>query len=137
MVMDRWQTTAPIPGTGALDAFHGAFAQRLGMDQSLSKIPAMARQQYGGALRELAAKMKDVRGFAVRTIFTIEGPEASPGPKRTGANAGKSTPPPEAAAGVPILRSVTDVLTVSVAKAPPQSFEIPDGYTKKVEKTKQ
>ncbi len=78
LVMDEWLTKS-APGGQEQAEFHRRFAEKLGLDPQLSGVGATARQMYGNGMKELAAKMKELGGVAIRSTFTIEGPAGAPG----------------------------------------------------------
>jgi hypothetical protein len=71
LVMDQW-LTQDAPGAAEMEAFGRQFAEKLGLDPGLSKVSGMARAMYGEGMKELGANLKDLKGFAVRSTFTIE-----------------------------------------------------------------
>lgn len=77
MVFDLW-LTSQAAGHDELEGFGRKYAEKLGLDRSLSGVPAMARAMYGNGMKEMATKLRDVKGWPVRSTFTIEGPQATP-----------------------------------------------------------
>jgi hypothetical protein len=191
MVMDEWLTKS-APGAQEQAEFYKRFAEKLGLDLELSGVNAMARQMYGKGMKELAAKLKDLGGVAVRSTFTIEGsPEMAEaqkqaaeqgqarqadakaerekraegeekkqdqadakdiasagatgggvkgmlggfmGRKLAGAAQKKAEKKADEMSGSgstacgPLLKVVTDVLSISTSSAPAGSFDVPAGY---------
>jgi hypothetical protein len=90
MVMDEW-LTKNATGSGEMTAYYKLFAEKMGASMDMAGVNAMAQQMYGGAMKELAAKMKDLGGFPVRSTFTIEGSSAMAEAQKQSAQArGKS-----------------------------------------------
>jgi hypothetical protein len=76
-VMDLWLTKS-APGAKEMTEFGRRFAAKMGLDPQLSNIGGTVQQMYGGAMKELAAKMKDLDGYPVRSTFTIDGAAGPP-----------------------------------------------------------
>jgi hypothetical protein len=91
MVMDEWLTKS-APGAEERAGFSKRFAEKLGLDLQLSGISATAQQMYGNGMKELAAKMKDLGGVAVRSTFTIEGSPQLAAAQDPGAQQSPSSP---------------------------------------------
>jgi hypothetical protein len=198
MVMDEWLTKG-TPGSKEIAEYYKRFAEKMGLGMEMSSIDAMARRMYGNGMKEIAAKLKDLDGFPVRSTFTIEGSpgraepqqaaaasqaqqdqaraereksreaEASEEKRRDaeaaaeigsgtdkGGIAGKlggflgrkatraaqkkteekaekkaeemSSSGSGAAAGGPLMKVVTEVVSISTSPAPAGSFEVPAGY---------
>ena len=195
MVMDEW-LTKNAPGAQEQVEFYKRFAEKLGMEAQLSGVSAMARQMYGNGMKELAEKMKDLGGIAIRSTFTIEGPAegaasqkqtaeqvrasqeqakadrekakqqaaaeekkqdqeelgaaatsggglkgklggflgrkvASTAQKKTEETVEKKSEEasgPGATAGGPLMKVVTEVISISTSSAPAGSFDVPAGY---------
>jgi hypothetical protein len=70
MKLDEWLSSA-VPGQDEVKAFQKRLALKLGMDPGAQRMGQMMTAQYAGGFRELAEKMKDVKGYPVRTITTI------------------------------------------------------------------
>lgn len=86
LVMDQW-IAKDAPGTEEISSFYKAFAKALGLDPQFSRMPGMARATYGNAMKEIAKKLEDVEGYPIRSIFTIEGMEATAEQKKQIADA--------------------------------------------------
>lgn len=76
-VMDMW-LTKDAPGAKEMAGFSRRFAAKMGLDPQLSNIGGTVQQMYGGAMKELAARMKDLDGYPVRSTFTIDGAAGPP-----------------------------------------------------------
>jgi len=72
IVMDQWLAKS-APGAKEMAEFGRRFAAKMGLDPQLSNIAGTVQRMYGGAMKELAAKMKDLDGYPVRSTFTIDG----------------------------------------------------------------
>jgi hypothetical protein len=70
MKLDEWLSSA-VPGQEEVMAFQKRLALKLGMDPSVQRMGQMMTAQYGDGLRELGEKMKDLKGYPVRTIMTV------------------------------------------------------------------
>jgi hypothetical protein len=71
-VLDQWLTPA-LPGQDELAAYYRRLADAMGIEQQFAGMSLMARRMYGNAMKEMAAKFKDVKGYAIRSAFTVEG----------------------------------------------------------------
>jgi hypothetical protein len=69
-VMDEWLSDK-IPGAAEAIAFRRAFAEKLGMEQMAAQVSPMAASMYGDAVGKMAAKLKDLHGYAMKTTFTV------------------------------------------------------------------
>jgi len=194
MVMDEWLTKS-APGAEERTEFYQRFAEKLGLDPELSGVNAAAQQMYGSGMKELAAKMKNLGGVAVRSTFTIEGspqmaaaqksPSSEADARAEREKAGQQAKTQEkqqdqedaknlgsaaatggsikgrlggflgrklasttqkkaeektekraeemsnsgSAAGGPLMKVVTEVISITISPAPAGSFDIPAGYT--------
>jgi hypothetical protein len=97
MVMDEWLTKS-APGSNEMTAYYKLFAEKMGLDMESSGISSMAQRMYGNGMKEMAAKLKDLGGFPVRSTFTIEGPSGT-AEARQQAAAGQEAQQAQAAAG--------------------------------------
>ena len=71
MKMDQWLSN-DVPGQAEVLAYYRRMAEKLGLDPEIQRMGSVAMAQYGNAMRELAAKMKDLKGYPVRSTLTIE-----------------------------------------------------------------
>lgn len=78
LVTDEWLSTK-VPGQAEIEAFHRKFAEKMGLDMTLMRSGGTAQRMYGNGMREMAAKLKDLQGYPVKTTFTVEGPPTPPG----------------------------------------------------------
>jgi hypothetical protein len=88
LVFDQW-LSKQVPGAAEMNAFGRKFAEKLGLDSSMSSMSGMARAMYGNAMKEMAKKLKDVEGYPLKSTFTIEGqgPPAQQQPAEAGEKA--------------------------------------------------
>lgn len=84
LVMDQWLTPS-LPGQDEVQAFYRRMAEKLGVDEEMRRMGPMAARMYGNAMKAMAEELKDVKGFPVRSTFTIEGPPPAAGDPQAGA----------------------------------------------------
>ena len=60
-----------VPGQAEAQAYYRRMAEKLGMDPQVQRMAGAATAMYGDALKEAAAKMKDMKGYPVRSTLTI------------------------------------------------------------------
>jgi hypothetical protein len=85
LLLDQWLSTK-VPGQAEMAEFYKRFAEDLGLDATLSRVSPIARRMYGNGMRELASKLKELDGYALRSSFSIAGPPtAEPSPAQTAA----------------------------------------------------
>lgn len=70
ITMDNWMSLA-VPGGTERDAFYHRFAEKLGQDPEMQRAASAAMASYGKGMAQLSAKLKDVKGTAVRSTMTI------------------------------------------------------------------
>lgn len=70
LAMDQWMSTA-VPGQAEVQAYYKQFAVKMGLDPQVQRAAGAAMAMYGDAIREAAAKMKDMKGVPVRSTLTI------------------------------------------------------------------
>jgi len=77
MRIDEW--LAPhVPGQSETQAYYRRFAEKLGLDPQMQQLSGLLRQ-YQGALEKAAEKMKDLKGYPVRSTTTLQlGAESAP-----------------------------------------------------------
>jgi hypothetical protein len=75
-VMDLWLTKS-APGAKETTEFGRRFAAKLGLDPQLSNLGATVQRMYGGAMKELGTRMRELDGYPVRSTFTIDGASGS------------------------------------------------------------
>jgi hypothetical protein len=68
--MDQWMSTQ-VPGQAEALAFYRRYAEKMGVDPQMQQVAGMMRQ-YGDALKQAAEKMKELKGYAVRSTVTME-----------------------------------------------------------------
>jgi hypothetical protein len=162
LVLDQW--VAPdFTASAEAQAYQLAFAEKMGLNAAASRDFAERAESmlgaYQGIWKEVATKMRDVKGYPVRSSFGlgVGGPQcqstqqtqasggpASP-PSLGGALGGalggmfgkKKAPPPEAAppAQLPgglmsLMGMSSELVSVSNSAVDSQSFEPPPGYKK-------
>ena len=70
LVMDEW-LSKDVPASHEITEYYKRYAAALGVDAQAPGVSAAAQRMYGNGLKELAAKLKDLDGFAVRSTFSI------------------------------------------------------------------
>ncbi len=68
--MDTWMA-ASAPGSGEVQAYYRRFAEKMGLDPQMQRMASGMMAQYGDAMKQAAEKMKDLKGYPVRTIMTM------------------------------------------------------------------
>lgn len=77
MKMDQWLSTQ-VPGQAEATAYFRKFAEKMGLDPQMRQMSGLMAQ-YGDALKQAADKLKDLKGYPVRsTVTMLMGPEATP-----------------------------------------------------------
>ena len=78
MKMDLW-LSAQVPGQAEVAAFYRRYAEKMGFDPQVQNQFAGLARQYGDAMKQAAAKLKDLKGYPVRSTVTVSfGAEATP-----------------------------------------------------------
>jgi hypothetical protein len=79
LTLEQWLSTA-VPGGDEVRDHQRLMAEKLGMDPELRRMGGAVMGSYGEAFKEMAAKLKDLKGYPVRVILTIEsgGPQLTP-----------------------------------------------------------
>ncbi|MEO7207140.1 MAG: hypothetical protein ABI356_12035 [Steroidobacteraceae bacterium] len=74
LVLDQW-TSADFAESSEARKFYGAYASKMGMDpsntQDVSERAKTLFSQYKGIWTEVAAKMQSVKGYPVKSSFTL------------------------------------------------------------------
>ncbi len=139
---DLWIDPSQAEAAKVSQAFYTARAKALGID------PVMANNPYAKWLENIAAEMKKISGYPIRTTITFEGvadtaavkeqkKDDTPPTSIGGALGGmfgrkKSAPAPASPNGGPVLFTMmTEVLSISNKAPDASAFEIPAGYVKK------
>jgi hypothetical protein len=91
IVMDLWLARS-APGAKEMADFGRRLAAKLGTEEQMANVGAMARRMYGGAMKEMGEKLKDLDGYPVRSTFTIDGATAARPPEAEGTAPGAGTP---------------------------------------------
>ena len=161
--LDQWLA----PGFEAADeklAYQRAYAEKLGLTAATSRDFAERAQtmfsRYKGIWAEVANKMRDVKGYPVKSSFALGVGGAQCKSTQEAQTSGESTarpdlgalggaigglfgkkkeqappattPPPAAPNGLMSLMTVsTELISVNRNAASPQAFEVPAGYKKK------
>jgi hypothetical protein len=73
LVMDQWLTPS-VPGQNEVTAFYRRMGVALGIEREFANMSTMAQRMYGNAMKELAEKLKDLKGYPIRSTFTVETP---------------------------------------------------------------
>lgn len=78
MEMDQW--LAPqVPGQAEVTAFYRRYAERMGLDPQMQNQFAGLLRRYGEAVKQAAGKLKDLKGYPVRSTVTMSlGPQLTP-----------------------------------------------------------
>jgi hypothetical protein len=71
MKLDGWYSTQ-VPGQAEVTAYYRRWAEKMGIDPQLQAMVSGFMATHGDAVREMAAKMKDLKGVAVRSTMTME-----------------------------------------------------------------
>ena len=71
MKLDGWYSTQ-VPGQAEVTAYYRRWAEKMGLDPQLQSMVGGFMATHGDAVREMAAKMKDLKGVAVRSTMTME-----------------------------------------------------------------
>lgn len=78
MTMDQWMSTA-VPGQAEMMAYYRRFAEKMGLDPQMQHMAGGMMSQYGDGLKKMAEKMKDMKGYPVRSTLTVQmGPALTP-----------------------------------------------------------
>jgi hypothetical protein len=98
LVLDEWLSTGFAEGA-EVQRFYKAYAAKMGLDASTSQDISQKAQalfgRYKGIWSEVATKMQGVKGYPVKTSFTL----ALGGPQCKNANAQQAHPAPDGAGG--------------------------------------
>ena len=68
--MDQWYSTQ-VPGQAEVAAYYRRWAEKMGMDPQMRRMATGMMAMHGDAMREMAAKMKDMKGMVVRSTMTM------------------------------------------------------------------
>ena len=71
MKLDGWYSTQ-LPGQVETAAYYRRWAEKMGMDPQIRTMASSLMAMHGDAVREIAAKMKDLKGVAVRSTMTMD-----------------------------------------------------------------
>lgn len=71
MKLDGWYCTQ-LPGQVETAAYYRRWAEKMGMDPQVRTMASSLMAMHGDAVREIAAKMKDLKGVAVRSTMTMD-----------------------------------------------------------------
>jgi hypothetical protein len=86
IVMDLWLTKS-APGAKEMAEFGRRFAAKMGIEAQVARIGATAQRMYGGAMKEMGEKLKDLDGYPVRSTFTVAGAGGPPAASSAGSPA--------------------------------------------------
>lgn len=76
--MDQW-LSPQVPGQAEVTAFYRRYAEKMGFDPQMQHQFAGLMHQYGEAVKQAAGKMKDLKGYPVRSTVTMSfGAEPTP-----------------------------------------------------------
>lgn len=71
MKLDGWYSTT-VPGQAEQAAYYKRWAEKMGIEPQVRTMASALMAQHGDAVKQIAAKMKDLKGVAVRSTFTME-----------------------------------------------------------------
>ncbi|MEQ1833348.1 MAG: hypothetical protein ABL977_09865 [Candidatus Eisenbacteria bacterium] len=71
MKLDGWYSTA-VPGQAEQAAYYKRWAEKMGLEPQVRTMASALMAQHGDAVRQIALKMKDLKGVAVRSTLTME-----------------------------------------------------------------
>ncbi len=176
LLLDEW--IAPdFAGGETARTFYAAYAQKLGLDSALARDGTQRAEalfkRYKGIWTEVAAKMKDVKGYPIKSSFGLavggpqcQGAQPSQTAQSSDSSSSSTSPAPTDAAGVagrivgslfnrkkaaqqnqasetaaaqpamtvngmvPLLTVSSELVSVSEAAAPADTFEAPAGFKK-------
>ena len=164
LVLDQWLAPGFEASSEAL-AYQRAYAEKLGLNAAASRDFAERAQSmfgsYKGLMTEIAAKTRDLKGYPVKSSFSLAvgGPQcqstqqtqASGGPapppsigsalggalggmfgKKNQPQPQATTPPPAMPNGLMRLMTIgNELVSVNRGAANPQVFDVPAGFKKK------
>jgi hypothetical protein len=157
LMLDQW--VAPkFAASDELTKFYTSYAQKMGLDAAAAQGGQRAESmfsRYKGVWSQVAAKMRDVKGYPVKSSFAmaVGGPQCKSGeaqaaqsgesPSAGGGIAGRLAgalmnrnkpaegPPAATPAGlVPLLTVHSEIVSVSGDSAPAGTFDVPADYKK-------
>ncbi len=70
MTLDQWISN-DTQGQSEMLAYYRKFAEKLGVDPQIKAMAGGLMAQYGDGVKQLAAKMKDLKGYPVRSTMTM------------------------------------------------------------------
>jgi hypothetical protein len=70
MKMDEWRSTQ-VPGQAEAIAFYRKYAEKMGLDPQMKQLSGLMAQ-YGDAFKQAAEKLKELKGYPVRSTVTIQ-----------------------------------------------------------------
>ena len=68
--IDEWLSN-DVPGQDEIRAYYRKFAEKMGVDPQMQAMAAGLMSQHGDAIRKMADKLKDLKGYPVRSTFTM------------------------------------------------------------------
>lgn len=71
MQLDGWYSTT-VPGQAEVAAYYKRWAEKMGIEPQVRTMASALMAQHGDAVKQIAAKMKDLKGVAVRSTMTME-----------------------------------------------------------------
>ena len=71
MKLDGWYSTQ-VPGQAEVAAYYRRWAEKMGIDPQVRTLASSLMAAHGDAVKEIAAKMKDLKGVAVRSTMTMD-----------------------------------------------------------------
>ncbi len=71
MKMDQWLSTT-VPGQAEMSAYYRLWAEKMGLDPQLQRMGRAMAGPYAAGFKQMAEKLKDIKGTPVRSTVTID-----------------------------------------------------------------
>ena len=71
MKLDSWYSTQ-VPGQAEVTAYYRKWGEKMGLDPQMQSMASGLMAGHADAIREMAAKMKDLKGVPVRSTMTMD-----------------------------------------------------------------
>ncbi len=69
--LDGWYSTQ-VPGQAEVQAYYRRWGEKMGVDPQMKSMASGLMAAHGDAVKEIAAKLKDLKGVAVRSTMTMD-----------------------------------------------------------------